>query len=775
MRRGAGALIAALLWAGAAQAGLQWQSTGPGGGGAFSSPVQSAAGDVIVGSDLSGAYRSIDGGQSWQVLGAAHGLTTTHIDSVAFHPMQDGVVLLAGDDGLYRSTDCGHTADAPCHFRHMLTGYATTVAMGEGGTAYVAGLNGFCQPGPLLARSDDGGVSWKKAQGEGLPGNANIMALRIKPGHAQTVIALSSPWRFAAPGECGDRWPVAAPAKAYLSTDGGDHFTALDVGSLPFAADAAFDLVEPKRIWLTVAPDQSGSQALANGETWISDDLGAGFKRVSSDHAGQIWPLKDGSIRLLDLRRQRPWMNKPINATDEAGFWQLKPDGTALHVTSPDDYARWDIGWSGLPHNPQASLNGNLQTFSYADDATGWWVDDQFIYKITDGGHVVTQSFTNRVKGGFVSRKFDNAVPAVLAPSPADPNTLYAGYFDMGCWMTTAAHASSAALTWKDCNGPKSVAEKGKPLAASPLNGIWNGYGGNTTAIAAHPKAAKTFWAVHSSNSFEAGSKEAGYPKITKTTDGFETWTDITGNLTALSEGAAITDLATDGQRVWAASGNHLFKLDDGSKNWAAAATPCDGGLQVLGLRGRVILAGGAKGVCTSEDGGVTWVVAKNGFAFGAPKATWWGPFDSSAVGVTDFAFASADGKQAYMSVMIPDLTEDRGFAGLWKSADGGLNWTQVKTVAAGPLERNFMRSVAVNPKDPKMIVAGTSNVSVAGGYTAKIANMGAFVSRDGGATWTKENDGLAWSFVTRLRFTTDGTQLFAISPGQGIVTADVK
>jgi len=767
------ALAAALLiMAGPARADLKWQSTGPGGGGAFSSPAQSVAGSVIVGSDLSGAYRSIDGGQNWQVLGLNHGIGTTHIDSVAFDPAQDGVVLLSGADGVYRSSDCGHAADAPCEFHHLLTGNATVVAFGEGHVAYAAGLNGFCEQGPLLARSEDGGASWKKALAQGLPHEANIMALRLQPGNAKVLIALSSPRRFATPGACGaDRWPTAAPAKAYLSTDGGDHFTLLDVNSLPFTADATFDLVNPHRIWLSVTPDQNGPQAMANGETWASDALGQGFRKISADHAGQIWPLKDGSIRLLDLRRQRPWMNKPFNASDEAGFWQLMPDGTATHVTSPEDYARWDIGWSGIAHNPQASLNGNLQTFSYADDTTAWWVDDQFIYKTVDGGHVVAQAFTNRAGGGFVSRKFDNAVPGVLAPSPADPNVLYAGYFDMGCWMSASALAAQPA--WNDCNGPKSVAEAGKALAASPLNGWWNGYGGNTTAIAAHPKDAKTFWAVHSSNSFDAGNAQAGFPKIAKTIDGFKTWSDVTGNFTTLSQGAAITDLATDGTRVFTAAGNHLFRLQ--GSNWSAVPTPCDGGLQMLGLQGHTMLAGGAKGVCFSQDGGATWAAAKNGFVFGSAKPTWWAPFDNSAVGVTDFAFASTDGMQAYMSVMIPDLVEDKSFAGLWKTIDGGQNWTQIKTVATGPRERNFMRSVAVDPKNPKLIVVGTSTASVAGGTSNKIAQMGAFISRDGGATWSNENAGLAWPFITRLRFTTDGKRLFAVSPGQGIVYSDLQ
>ncbi|MBG1231103.1 WD40/YVTN/BNR-like repeat-containing protein [Aestuariivirga litoralis] len=778
----------ALFWAGAAQAELKWQSTGPGGGGAFQSPAQSASGTVIVGSDLSGAYRSIDGGAHWQALGLDHGLGTTHVDSVAFDPAHEGVVLLAADDGLYRSADCGKAATDKCNFQKMLAGYATAVAVGDHNVAYVAGLNGFCQPGPLLARSADGGLSWHKAQAAGLPRNANVMALRLQPGNPKMVIALSSPWRFASPGACGAGWPDAAPAKAYISSDGGDHFAALDVEASQasaFTADAAFDLADPKRIWLSVAPAQNESPASkGDGEVWLSDGAagpGQDFKRISAEHSGQIWPLRDGSIRLIDLRRVRPWFNTPIATKDEAGFWALKADGTATHVTSPQDYARWDMGWTGLAHNPQPSLNGNLQTVFFADDQNAWWVDDQFIYRTTDGGKTVNQSFTNKVASGFVSRKLDNAVPGVLVPSPADPNLLYAGYFDMGCWSTHAALAGNDQLAWADCNGPKSQAVPGVPLAASPLNGNWNGYGGNTSALAVDPKDPQTFWAVHAAHSFDFGNEQAGFPKITVSHDGFKTWTEITGNFTALSKGAAITDLKVDEpavgkRRLWAAAGNRLFKLEDGGKDWQAVATPCDGGLQVLALQGRAMLAGGAKGVCYSHDAGASWAAWKNAMSLGEPRASWWAAFGASAQGVTDFAFVPGAPEQIYMTVMIPDWANDSNIAGLWKSVDGGVNWSQVKGLAEGHLERNFMRSVAINPKNPKMIVVGTSIASYAGGYLPAIKNMGAFVSRDGGASWSKapENDGLAWPFITRLRFTGgEHPRLFGISPGQGIVYAD--
>ena len=46
-----------------------WERTNPGGGGAFSTIGAGPSGIVIAGSDLSGAYRSIDYGKTWDVIG----------------------------------------------------------------------------------------------------------------------------------------------------------------------------------------------------------------------------------------------------------------------------------------------------------------------------------------------------------------------------------------------------------------------------------------------------------------------------------------------------------------------------------------------------------------------------------------------------------------------------------------------------------------------------------------------------------------------------------
>ena len=776
MRAIAAFVFAILALVEPASAELKWQGTGPGGGGAFESMAVSTDGVVFVGSDLSGAYRSVDGGESWRAIGYRNGLLSTHVDGVAVDPARPATVLISADSGLYVSKDCGKAVDAGCHFIRKFEGQVTVVAFTTGGVAYAAGVAGYCQEGALIWRSNDHGLVWAKMNAMGLPRSFNVMALRVQVGNAEHVIAISSPERFSGPQTCGAGWPDAAPRAAYESFDGGANFSPLLLPSALAVEDVKFDLRSPSHVWATVTPY---TDDVKDAGAVYRRAGAAGFELVSSELTGQIWPLSGGGIRLLDLRRQRPWHNLPFNAHDQTGFWEW--DETARkfeHVTSAGDYQKWDMGWSGILHAPQASLNGHLQSFTPQNDDQAWWVDDQFIHKITGGGKNVVNDTTKHLsEGGFASRHIDNAVGAVLAPSSVDPNLLYAGYFDLGCW--SSSDASAAEVSWRACNGGQIQLQADGKFENSKLNGWWHGYGGNVVAIAPDPVDSKVVWAVHAPHNGEQGTEASGYYKIAKSSDGFATYDDVTYDLRELSNAAAIVSLGVDVpgkglRRLWAIAGGRLYKLDHGAKNWDVVDTKsCDGGLLVIALQAQLKVAGGTSGICVSHDGGINWHASRDSERWGDPRAVWWSPFDSTPSGISDFAFDPKNASRIWMTAMLPSTDKVQPRAGLYRSDDAGETWAHVESFGAlGSKQRNFARTVAVNGTDPNMIAVGTSVASVAGGFLADVP-MGAFISRDGGRSWRQENNGLSWPFITKLRFV--GARLYALSPGQGIVFADVK
>jgi hypothetical protein len=786
-----------LMLSPAARAELHWTSSGPGGGGAFAGAAVSADGKtVIVPSDLGGLYRSTTGGKNWQAIGSNKGLTATHVDAVAFDPDISGVVLAGAQGGIYRSTDCG--IEENCNFDKLpLLGatpstIVTALSAAGAGVFYASGLDGWCDEGSHVWKSDTGGKTWDEVAGQGLPGSANIMALRVQRDDPKTILAISARSRFTGCGE-ETAFPAQAPNRAYLSRDGGDHFTPLRIGasraalaqedpqsgeSWAYIEDVKFDGVDPHKIWaaVTANPDTENYWTIA-GELW-SGTVANDFSVTAEGHTGQLWPLSNGNMRSIDLRRQYPWN------TGETGVWEFNTTNTSWHrVTTDTDYLSWDRGWvsepgragdknaPGLAAGTGLSLNGGLHTITPVDDTTLWWTTSQFAFSTADGGHLFRQQFTDETEGTFRSRGLDNAVPAALAASPVNPDTLYAGYLDMGCWHS--GNASASGPGWTSCNGPKST---GPDYSSSPWNGDWKGYGGNTTAIAADPVVEGTVWMVQSDSSAARGTYS-----IAESSDHGATLADRTFDLRAPGKAGdfAITDMGVDTRhQVWLIARNRLFRLAVGNASWEQAKTPCDGGLMVLAVKNRQIFAGGGAGVCASTDGGKTWIKWQAPWTSNA-TTTWW--HDGQMIdgrwqqyqGVTDFAVHPADSETAWMTVMLPDVEKDEPYAGLYKTRDGGKSWAKVELPAAAARGMNFARTVAVSPADASLLVVGNSTAVTSGGLYLPDDKTGVWVSKDGGETWsgTPENTGLAFPFMTRLRFAAGPhPRLWGISPGQGLV-----
>jgi hypothetical protein len=807
-------LAAFIALPGTAHATLSWTSSGPGGGGAFAGAAISPANTnhVIVPSDLGGIYRSTNGGAGWTAIGSNKLLLDTHVDAVAFHPSIDGTVYLGTGNGIYRSTDCQVAAGACTFARASVNGSTaalsrliTAISPASSGTAaattvYAAGIDSWCDAGLHLYKSTNNGAAWTELATTGLPSNANIMAIRVQPGNANTIIAVSAASRFTGCG-AGSNFPVEAPNRAFKSTDGGLSFTpmwissgvptllqsdSVTAGSWAYVEDVKFDKVNANKVWATVTANPvNASSWNINGELWMSDGttgVGNDLQWQSGERTGQIWPLSTGTVRVVDLRRQHPW------DTGENGVWEFAT-GTGFwsRVTTDADYLNWGRGWHGLANGPSASLNGYLHSITPVNDTTLWWTDSQFAYKAIDGGHIFNQQFTNAttsVPTSYYSRKIDNAVAGVLVRSPLNADVMYAGYFDMGCWRSQDSGPTSTNPSWIDCNGPKSLAPS---YPDSVLNGGWKGYGGNTTAIAHDPSVAGTVWAVHSPQNDAVGASGSGFYKIGKSTDSGVNWVDVTNNLNAagLANNNAITDMLVQPQptaaarRLWAIANRKLFKLENGSSVWAQVVTPCDGGLIVMSQSGAQMLAGGGGGVCWSNNNGTTWAKWTPAWTNTAVNNWWTDGQDIGGVytkyrGVTDFAFHPTNNQIAWATVMIPNTGANEANAGLYKTINGGAAWTKVATLpAAAALGMNYARTVAVSPANSNLLVVGNSTALMSGGLSLPTQQTGVWVSTNGGTSWTAapQNAGLAFPFMTRMRFTGGTTpRLWGISPGQGLV-----
>jgi hypothetical protein len=402
--------------AAAAALPLQWVSTNPGGGGAFNSPViTSHSGYWAVGSDLSGVYISKNSGASWQVLGAAHGLTATHIATLSAHPA--GNLIIGTDNGIFMAREDGSGLR-----KTYSDGYISALVVSANPSVlYAARHPEYNALNPGLLRSNNGGESWLMVS-QNLPVGLRVVALRAHPVDEDAVVVLSGRGRFA-----------TGPAQAWLSIDQGQTFwrIAAEVGDI---TDIAYG-TDPQNLnamWLTTYRAQN------TGFLYSSADAGGNWRQVSG-RTGVILVNNAAPqhLRLLEV----PIQNADTSVWEgETMLWESITGGTAWTGTKPETnltpawsraHSTWGLG---------SGFQGEVQSFGMDPTRpnTVLWADSQFVYASLNGGKSWTVVVSNRVGAGgsWRSRGIDNAVPAVVAPSPASVNLIYAGYYDMGLWRS---------------------------------------------------------------------------------------------------------------------------------------------------------------------------------------------------------------------------------------------------------------------------------------------------------------------------------------------------
>ncbi len=190
--------------------------------------VWAGTGEAFIRSNVSignGIYRSTDGGETWQHMGLDH---TGRIGRVVVHPTNPDVVYAAAvghgyspqpERGIYRTTDGGQTWERVL-FVDENTG-ASDLVMDPNNPRILFG--GMWQleiktwgresggPGSGLFMSRDGGDTWTRLEGHGLPTlPVGKVALCMTPENSAYVYALIEtgdglPWH-GEPTESGELW-----------------------------------------------------------------------------------------------------------------------------------------------------------------------------------------------------------------------------------------------------------------------------------------------------------------------------------------------------------------------------------------------------------------------------------------------------------------------------------------------------------------------------------------------------------------------------------------
>ncbi len=687
-----------------------WRSTNPGGGGWFERIAAGPTGTVIACSDLSGAYRSHDHGQTWEVLGPARGLLSTHASAVAFHATDPRMLYVGTEEGIFASADLGES------FTHVLTsGYIESIAVAitDPSIAYAAWHAAWNVADGQIYATSDRGQTWRRVD-NGFATGHRILEVQIAPDDPKTVYALTGHGRFA-----------NGPRAVFKSTDAGSTWTSIGAFQ-DRVVDIAIDRNAPSVLYASLIdamPGQAGHllQSLDRGATWTTLARQGGF----------IWVDRRDSRRLrtIDPEAQFPW-------DVLEGIWESRQGGANNTWSRIASVSSWSAQWS----KAYWAFGATSAHGAFGEDESNpdvlYWVNSQFVFASFDGGKSVVPLFSNErgaTSERWLSRGIDNVSIVALAASEASPDTLYAGFLDLGAWRS-----DDAGRSWVSINDKVAT-------------GAWAGSGGDTWTLVADPASAGRLWCAQGDGATQPST-------LLRSADAGRTWARVGAGLPATTLLGLSLDAQSPvaGRQLFVSANGAVYGSDDDGVSFTQRATTT--GLRcthVDATRSDIVYAGGEAGFYRSTAGGAAQSFVETGPALmrGA---------------LSDLPLSGWEGVHAITTdvrrpglVLAAVMGVDKG---LYQSLDYGLTWTRL-------LADDFVRSVLIAPDDADHWLVATSSAVEAGGFDPRC--RGILETRDAGQTFVSRNAGLAWPLgipLASVRRSAGSTHsIFVGSPGTGI------
>ena len=281
---------------------------------------------------------------------------------------------------------------------------------------------------------------------------------------------------------------------------------------------------------------------------------------------------------------------------------------------------------------------------------------------------------------------------ASVAGVAGDPKIIYAGAASGGVWKS--ADGGGHFVPVFDKQNVQAIGA----LAVAPTDAkiVWAGTGEG--------------WVIRDSDLMGDG--------LYKSTDAGETWqhmglkeTGRIGRIIVHPKNPDIVYACAVGRATGPQQERGVFRTKDGGKTWERvlfvdADTGCSGltldvndpdslvaGMWQVVIHSWAMFSGGpSSGVYATHDGGTTWTRVDG---HGLPK---------SPVGKIDVAYAPSNGKRVYALIQ----TADQG--SLWRSDDGGTNWTAQSWQRELIGRAGYYIRLAISPTNPDEILLANSS-----------------------------------------------------------------
>lgn len=567
-----------------------------------------------------GIYRSVDGGKTWSHVLKLAG----HIGTVAVDPRDAGVAFAAvlghgfgpnPERGVYRTRDGGKSWQLVLK-RDATTGASDVALDPENPNIVFAGLWQVQRypwtlesggPGSGLYVSRDGGDSWKRLSGKGLPdGIWGKVGVAVAPSDGRRVYALIE----------------AEDGGLFRSDDGGDSWTKAS-GSHELRQRAFYYTV------VTVSPTNPDDIWCPQVTMLHSIDGGKTFQHVNMHHGDHhdLWIDPRNPKRILAAN------DGGVDLSSDGGESWIAPAlpiGQLYHVSvdtrvpfrvsgdlqdlssaqGPSD----SLTAGGLPNGDWYDVGGGEAGYAVPDPA-----DPEIVYAGEYGGFLsrydhrtgqaqVVGIYPENPSGhGGEDLKYRFQWTAPIATSPHDPRVIYHA-------ANVLFRTIDGGQTWTAISPDLTRNDRGKEgWAGGPITGDNTGVEIYCTifAVAESPVTAGVIW---------AGSDD-GLVHVTR--DGGRTWTDVTRALGGLPEWGTVSMIEPshfDAGTAYVVVDAHrlddmhpyLWKTADFGRTWKRLDGGLPHGLYLHAVREDpvhrgMLYLGTEHGVAFSTDGGASW------------------------------------------------------------------------------------------------------------------------------------------------------------------------
>jgi photosystem II stability/assembly factor-like uncharacterized protein len=566
-----------------------------------------------------GVYKTVDGGRTWNNVGLKD---SRHIGAVVVNPKDANNAFVAAlghaygpnaERGIFRTRDGGKTWEKVLYVNDQTGGIDVVFDPNNPNILFAAMWQVLRTPWSLdsggpgsgLYRSNDGGSTWKRLEGNGLPkGIMGRIGVSVSGADSNRVYALieNKEGGLFSSSDGGDTWKKANDDERYrqrawyfthifADPKSVDTVYVLNTGAFKSTdGGKTFDLMPAPHgdhhgLWI----DPKNPQRMING-----NDGGA---TITTD-GGKTWTAQDNQptaqfYHIIDDNRWPWWIYGAQQDNSTVGIATYDDEGA---ITRADWY---DVGGgeSGYiapdPRDPEVIYAGSAAGYITRANKRTMQYHDVSIWPVDVSGH----------GAGEYEHRFQWTEPIII--SKHDPNVIYSA--GEVVWKSTDQGNSWTAIS-KDLTRN----DKAKQVASGgPITKDNTGVEVYDTVftLAESPKDANTLWA----------GTDDGLIQLTR--DGGKSWTNITPkDLPEWSMVSLISLSPKNEGTAYAAIDRHrlddikpyIFKTTDFGKTWTRIENGIPVGSYVHAViedpvREGLLFAGTETGPYVSFDSGAHW------------------------------------------------------------------------------------------------------------------------------------------------------------------------